>query len=431
MRNLKYTFLVFLVGSLILFQQCTSKITRRYKRISCYDSTANADEYIKVTAFSLDGVSSSNSIFDLTESAQKALVEQTSSKAQNNQDFYAQLSQPFIDTREKAFTITSYAKFTKILVISVEKLNLKEENGANRIDNFKVFLSIKEKNKDKIRFTSWDKLITDYQAVDIGKLISNQVGSISVTPEISISGIAQGKTSLSSLASSNIGEEVSLIKKFASVSGSLTNDKISITRYSAPLENISGNIVMELTIESNHKNIAGIYEFKNLFQGDTAATPENVQFAKNYYEFPKIDVEESEVYISYEFQFREVKRGASSFSEADDVIILRSGKKNNCYSIPLLENDDLKKGKSWIICLKNDRTKHLRLKLSKDKRLGDLMRFSSSLRALTFLQWLEKTTSTGLDIYKFYLGNNILRKDDISNLKVISTPDSLKYDKYK
>lgn len=393
---------LFLVASLSIVISCNStKITKRYKKFSS-ETISNIDQYVKVQAFAFDvkGVKSNKSIFDLSPRGQEALVEEIGEKEATSKAIYNQLSKQFV-LPSKPVTEVDKTKFKKRLVFSIE--DLKNQNGANRLDWIKIKVEIPKNLQPNLRFVYWDKIITEYQEIDLGKISSSRVNSSGATPSFGINtelikvGI-EGDFS----TSKTTAEELQLKQKIAKVYGSLSEESLYIAIQSAPLQNLSGNIILELFFEGIGKVAPDlVYDFKTKdAAGNYITNSSNVFVKKMIYQHSNLAYATTELELTYEARYRSVKkgRGAKTFMEGDDVVTMLDGVQSNPTKFKLLDRDDLNR-KFWFI-------QHSGFKLAlKNKNTASLetIQFDSYKKAKNFLSWLQNTNSTdvkGYDIYK-------------------------------
>lgn len=393
---------LFLVASLSLLVSCNStKITKRYKKVSL-EEISNIEDYVKVQAFAFDvkGVKTNKTIFDLSPRGQEALVEEIGEKETTSKGVYKQLSKQFVRP-SKPVTEVDRTKFKKRLVFSVE--DLKNQNGANRLDWIKIKVKIPQNLQSNLRFVYWDKIITEYQEIDLGKISSSRTNSSGATPSFGINTelITVGIDGNFS-TSKTTAEELQLKQKIAKVYGSLAEDSLYLAIQAAPLQNLSGNIVLELSFEgTGTMNTKVFYDFKTKdAAGNYITTTSNVTVNKTIYQYLDLDYDTTNLELTYEARYRSVKRGrgAKTFMEGDDVVTMYNGAETDATKFKLLDRDDLSR-KVWSI-------EHSGSKLMlKDKNSTSLetIQFNSYKKAKNFLSWLQNTNSTevkGYDIYK-------------------------------
>jgi len=408
--NLIYTIIVIL--TLCLFVNCNStKFTKRYKSIE-YKTSNSSKDYVKIEGFSIDinKISSNKTIFDLSDRGQKEIINQTSEKTKSNKELYSQLSKKFVETPKKKNEIIN-TKFKKRLVISAQ--NLKNENGADRIESYDVEVTIPKRNRDKLKFAYWDKIVTEYQEIDIGKITYSKTGSFSVSPDITMSGTIKGNIPLNASTSKTIGEEVNLKKKFASISGSISDTSLTVFRNSSPLEDINGNTLVELTLTVENKAEKLYYEFDTLFKKNKPNIKvDEIKVRRVNYQFPNISPKDSEVELTYKFKFREVVKGAKTFTESDDKIRLVSGVNRQKILVQLLDEEDLKKN-SWLLKVGKQT-----LTLKSNSPMPETIRFDSYAKADVFLRWLTITYAVKVGSFQLGLGLTDLQKKDIPKIKI-------------
>ena len=401
----------------ILIVSCAkSKLTTRYKEMEVKELPSNEiNKYIKINAFSFDvGQSSANkSIFDLSEKAQANLIGEVSKKSKSNEEIFSTLDSKFT-SKPKVLSDISKLVFTKRVVISVE--DIKGINGADRIESFTATI-IHEKNN--LEFQYWDKIVTKYQEIDIGKISYSNTGGFSVSPNITMGGTIQGAAPISANYSATTIEEVQLNRKIPLTTGALQKDRFSVSRKSTPREDISGNILVEVKFKVLKSASKTVYSFEGLYdKNEPIKDNTKVKVKKINFEIADLEPSESEVKLNLNFVYREVTSGEKTETESDDkVIFLISNDSTETESVKfnLLNDSDLD-SKFWLI---RNGVHNLTI-LSNS--VPDNLRFGSFSDASIFLEWLKATRNTEVGSLKigFYKEGSFLNllSEEIAKLMI-------------
>lgn len=399
---------LFIVLTCLTVSACTTpKYTKRYKSLE-NTTTTKPNEFVSATAFcfDVDKLSTSKGLYELSERGQKELIAQVSSKEKDGSGLYNQLSKKFVEPARQNSSIRN-TEFKKRIVISVE--DLKNQNGANRIDWIRIKLNIQD--TANVKFYYWDKIVTEYQEIDLGKLTFERSNSFSSSPDFTMSGTVKGNAPLSYSTSGKVNEEISFKTKFAKLSGSLNESTISIYRKSAPMEDITGNIVIEVSIKAKKNGETSFSEFDGLTEKDVIVTdPSKVKLKTINYQSANFHATETNFGLSYQFGYREVFNGAKTFTEADDSIRIVQGEIKSPEKFPLLQEEDLTQ-RIWNVSAPDDEL----LSLKKGSTQSTI-NFDSYDKAKAFLEWLRQTSNLTVAGYDLYLGLSTLKKEDIPSL---------------
>jgi len=191
---------------LITLTACpTPELTKRYAKADFFPLKTEAVERyvtIEVASYPVTGITSQHKvIFDLADHGQQAYVTALAEKEKDTDSFLSKLSRPL---ENKQPTAIDQAKFARKLVFSIKN---NTDKPANRIDS--IVLALTLKHPDKVKFSTWNRIVTDYQNIDIGKLTFGQTSSFAFAPEITTATGASAKLGTLSYGKS-LQEEVGI-----------------------------------------------------------------------------------------------------------------------------------------------------------------------------------------------------------------------------
>lgn len=404
-----------LTASTIFFHGCAGifyakpKITKRYNEIIGYDNTTLPNNYVKVTGFVTKPVSStSKTIFDLSERGQKALIE-TIGKLEKSPSKIAPLISAPIKLNTPKKLITNHTLIKKRIVLSVEDIaNLQ---GADRLQSIRIRLKRPSGNTN-YKLVSWDKIVTQYQDIDVGKLSFSQTDSSNLSAEIALTGTIQGGLSGSSSNTDILAEELQLTKRFPRLTGSITEDEMVIHRQSTALESMDGNVILEVTFKLSEDTEKPVYSFKGLFDKGKAVMDESkITIDRAFHILPSIDdPDKTLIEMAYDIQYRKVIKGHETYTESDDKIKIIYNGVGFVPFVKLCDEDDLNLN-LWVL-KKGDKPVDIVQGAQKET-----LRFSSFKQAQEFLKWLKMTGKLQFSGYQLTNPDG-LDASDLKNLVI-------------
>jgi hypothetical protein len=391
----------------------TPEVNKRYAKADFGELTPeDAVKYVTVKVSEGAPVAKqtqSKGLFELSDHGQQAYITALSGKEKKSDDFLSKLVLPLDNKEQETHRDLSKLSYRLVFSISSPKQLL---NPANRIESIK--LSLKLKDSEVIRFSSWDKIVTNYQNVDIGKLTRGQSGSFSISPEITTALGASAKIGSINYQSSS-AEEI-LIRERMVTSGYLTGSEAVLYQKGAAGMDLTGNIVAEIELEAVDVANTLLFKFNNLPKEDKRRKNNKIEIVKILASYPNL-LDNIKGQIDYEFVFREVVKGEETFLEGDDEVIFRKGK-GKVEGIPIVPKNDFAL-KTWRIAdSKSNDYLHIHFK---GNEMATVINFATPDNAKEFLAWLMECTPTPKDI----LGNEIrigpdkvIRQTDLERLSV-------------
>lgn len=411
MKNLRLGAILiagFLVG-------CSSKVHRNYKYRDSAVAITTLDainKYLAVNAFVLDPSSGTNkTIFDLSDRGQASMVAELAKSSKSNSELLAAMASSI---KEAAVTSRKGTLlWKKRVVLNVLKYD-KEPN--NRIEKILFDLVIPEAIRDKVEFVSWDKIATETVTIDLGKITETKSTTMSLTPSISMLGAIEGSVEAGLSNTSGITAERNVTIRQAPLNAALiSKSKMQVLRQSVALEDISGNIVIELTMKSKLSKETYIHELTGLFHNNTAESdPNKIGLVRTLLIRPDFGTTPNTVPIdlSYDFRYRKVSEGLRTGYEYDDRVIPVDGLITEAGKFNIFDEEDTKAIKTWSI-KKGANYLHI-----EKNGIPEVMEFDDIKAASQLHSWIVNTQSLYLAGYTLKLGTMNLTTADIAGLSV-------------
>ena len=408
-----------IISLFALFALCacrTPKVMRYYKSENT-PQTINSqnliDNLFKVNAFVLDPAAGADkkTISSLSDKAQGALVEALNSKTKTPEELIAAITLPLEESASLG-DIKGSLTWKKRIVINITKM---DKEHANRVQQVLFTLEIPDSLKSKVEFVSWDKIVTETQSIDLGKITSGNTTGFSISPEITMAGFIEGKLPGAVSSSSTFGEEKSLTRKMAGLNAAIVSpSKFLLFRQAFPNEDISGNIVIELTLKSNLSDESKMtHQITGLYNGSTIVSDQSkIELFKSPLIEPNFGTSSRvPIDLTYQFRYRSVGKGKRTEPEYDDRITYIDGNYIDSNKFSLFDKEEMtpsvwkiSDGSNSLHITKNGKT--------------EILQFSSFNKAAQFLEWINVTKNLEVANYKLLLGLNSFTVDDIQKLNV-------------
>lgn len=449
-----FSFLVLLMIACIqLSCRETGRLTRRYSTINPTPDSGElkllGDVQIKGFVFDIDSPKSetklAKNVFTLSDHGQEAYVEALSSKEKKSADLQAQLIKSLEKKPDPKIDIVKNNKFVKRIVFSVINSSKLE---ADRITQLTITIPLKV--TDNIRITSFSKLATEYQTINLGSESLTNSLSGSLTAGYGITGTQTGTTTNTDYGSStnssgvsstngttstpNVGisataaasravtDQINLSQRYISLTGYVTTNSLVISEQSVSGVNLTGNIIVDVGFEFGSLKSDVVYEFEEYFNKNAIVAPDSMSISERYIVDPSLQNDLKLMYAC-NVNIRHVRDFQRTVPEVDDDIVNISGAVSVGDSLVMLSNER-NKTDLWKI---RDVTKKNDLLLC-DSLLdtkGELF-FDSRYQATTFLKWfktyykksvlictLGRMTSLGINLNNY----SLMSSDNMQCLK--------------
>ncbi len=372
----------------VLFASCSSfsgHLTRRYRSIEVIEDDSIIKERVDVHAYTIekDGSYAPKTIFDLSPDAQAALISELAKKEVKTDAFISGLTRDFSSKLSDTTGIMDYSLLETRIVVSIRN---KSHQPADRIAKINITLTIDTTKNNSITFLSCNKLTTEYQTLDLGKLhySNTQSGELAGKSFIAanregattIKGEGAGEAKLS--ANRSFSEEILLKQRMVASNAFITQNTLSLYQESIGGIDLTGNILADITLEIRNSllNTEKTYSFSELSTQDVS----NIKVSEKLIVYPT--VENLKVYITFEADFREVSKKHQTISESDDKVKLYHGEvkdANNVVILPII------KPKLWTLTFSE---LPLRIRNIHTNEEGDLL-FHSHDDAKKMVAWLK------------------------------------------
>ncbi|MFN8239412.1 MAG: hypothetical protein U0X39_01515 [Bacteroidales bacterium] len=322
------------VTILALFAGCSTLV--RYRVL--YGTSKN-DNLVDVNVFRFrlsDNTSEkqSKTLWDLNAEAQAQLLKIYNSRYPGNKSFNEALERRYLESADN-LPQNDFTKRDLRMVFSISKNRgeYRDTSGktvrttpADRIEYLKV--SIKASDP-LFRFTGWNFFTTEYATIDIANISSSR--SFDLTGELSASKTVKDESgkniSLSPTVSSGMKVDQTLKYRYLKLNGQLNDSTISIEEEGTRENDLTGNIVADVSIEFNKFPVM-LATVKGL--RDSTGKPakaENVEADFDYVLIPAVSSinDKIEAELSIDYVYRKVFGGKKSYPEWNDWVRYYTG----------------------------------------------------------------------------------------------------------
>lgn len=357
----------------------SSNLTQRYKSISVIEDKEMIDKNIEVNAYVLEkenNESSSKSIFNLSPEAQAAFIVELGKKESSTDKFFSGLQNNLSSTN---LEIIDYSKFDKRIVFSIRN---NSHFPADRIARINITTGI----GNELKIVSCNKLITDYQSLDLANLNTIEAQDNASKPVLMNAVISQ--------------------------------NKLSIYQESKSSVDLAGIVLADVTLEARDLKIERIYAFGNLTKNNSFTNPADILVNEKLIIYPNIN-KDIRAEITFEADFRQVKKGDKTISEADDVVKLYHGSVTKSVKEVIIPKTKLQP-KFWKLTFNTDIYEMPILIKSPDMEDYINLVFNSFNEARDFANWLKaKFDDEKNEIVVGNLKYNIQMPDKFTSIKNI------------
>ncbi|NVM66873.1 hypothetical protein FHW88_005191 [Mucilaginibacter sp. SG538B] len=415
--------LALLLGAAIVISaSCTTpKVMRYYRSIAetkTLSTKTEVSKYFEVNAFILDPTAGANkTITDLSDRGQGSLVEALNTKTKTPKELVSALAGSLKESQTAGGTKGTLL-WKKRIVLNVLKV---DKERANRLQQILFTMEIPVALQNNVEFVSWDKIATESQVIDLGKITSGSTTSTSFSPEITLAGTVQGKAPGAFSSSKTFTEEKSFASKFVGLNAALASkSKFQVVYQPLPNESNSVNIVVEVTLRSKLSKEVTVLDFTGLYDGTIANTDQSkVGITGTVLIRPDFGAGTPEVPIdlSYDFRYRTAENGRRTEPEYDDEVTYLDGSISEPTKFKLFDKEESEAVKTWEI---TDGVNILHLFKAGS---AEQILFDNSASAYQLLNWIKQTGSLKVSDYELRSGPyNVITTANIPNLQVRITP---------
>lgn len=385
---------------LLILPSCShfGHLTRRYRSMEIHRNNDTIKKYVSVDAYSIEKEPESQkpkTIYDLSPQGQQALINEISKKESNSNALITAISSNLTQQTKSLTNVFDFSKFNKRIIVSIRN---RGHSPADRIPKINITLDL----GPKVRILSCNKLTTEYQTLDLGKLnygtdlkseISGEISAEAGT-EAAITGqdgnfktSAKSNTGLSGKVSANqsFEEEVYLKQRMVVLNAAINQNLLTLYQEGISGIDLTGNIIADITIGVNDLKVFKTFTFNNLIKDGIPCDPGKVSISEKLFISPNIS-ENVSCKISFEADYRHVERKHQTISESDDEVSLYFGEVNNPTSSITLTGSGLQP-KVWKLTEYSDNNRMPLQLIDTTKAGGNELLFSSYEEASEFAQW--------------------------------------------
>lgn len=440
-KMIKGIFNILLFFIILLVTGCSTNghLTRRYKSLKMIE-IPSIEKFVKVDAYAIEkereSAPSKKSIFDLSPQAQKELIKQIGINETESEKIINALSKSLSALLASTIEILDYTKFEKRIVVTIKNLS---HFPGDRISKINVRLKL----DDKLRLLSCNRLTTEWQTLDLGKLnysntISGEIsgnlgfGSNLVNSNTNSLGGEETSTLINGTNVSNTGsslikdsygitasnsntgtnsqglngklsgsrsfaEEVMLRRRIVSLNASISENTLDLFQESISGIDLTGNILADIVFDGNSSNqdvaVEKVFSFSNLSDVNKKSNDADKikvrEFIAKYIDFR----EDLKATIEFDADLRHVQKGDQTISESDDIVDLYYGTFKSMPTTPkvtIIRRDQLNP-KFYVLQI-NDNSK-LPVEIVSPTGTISTLKFSSVTDAKEFNLWLKEKFS--------------------------------------
>jgi hypothetical protein len=311
---------ILLAGFVALLGCTTPELTRRYRSIDTGGgANCRAEPSIAVSTFVMDPERSGNpAVAGLSDRGQEALITGLTSKTSNAADLLRAMNL----AQDGGGIVIERSKFKRRIVVAVNGLDF---GPADRIQRMSVNLALGPEQAAIVKFTSWDKLVTKYDTVDLGTLKLSKGSTFEATADLTppqikeIAGIGLGYTS-----NRTLDEAINLRRRINALSGRLSATEATLFEEGEVGLDLTGNTVVDVELEAQSPIEVPIFQFTNLRDAKGApSAPEAVVANPRWIRMPQKPGDIT-LKVRADYVVRHVESGADTIMEGDDRVRLVS-----------------------------------------------------------------------------------------------------------
>ena len=452
--------LLFAFTFLMLSCNFTGKLTKRYKSAEPDTQGCKINEYVSVDVSLIDKDPTTapavKALYDLSPKGQAAFINAVNAKETTSVAMISQLKSDLAVPADKTLPeIIDFTRMSKRIQVAVGKVPLVDE-GA-RIEKISIKIVINDSN---LRIRSCNRIVTEYQNVDLGKISYTNSNGFEATGSLGIGGSfsntnsegdkntsaqKNGDNTLGSERTTNNGvtntgtvskgigakfnasrsmsEEVQLKQRLVALNASIKTEDNSLNLFQEGVSGIdlTGNIIADVIFEYiNDVAVEKVYFFdKPFLPNGSANSQSNIEIRENYTQTINL-TNDITATITFKAVYRRIKKGDKTISESDDAIQLINGKTEDCKTntATVLIPKSSMRPNTWQFMYKVNNSTMLPLSICNGANMCGEIVFYNYKNALEFLRWLKTgVNNSSIDLSK-PIGNkgHTLKVSNINNL---------------
>ncbi len=431
----KVIFATLLASILVSSCNFSGRLTKRYKTITVTENDVAIGDRIDVNAYVIEKEKSESpkpkTIFDLSPKGQAALITELGKKETATDKFVSGLTNN-LSAKPNPAEIIDYSQFEKRIVVSVRN---KSHMPADRIEKIIITLDI----GSEVKILSCNKLTTEYQTLDLGKLnytntqnaeISGsagiEAGNEATLANEKITNTTTGKTSAGLTgkfsASRSLSEEVLLKQRMVVLNAAISQNKLSLYQEGVGGIDLTGNILADVTLAIEDLKVEKAYAFSELIKNEVLSEAASIKVSEKLLICPNI-TNDVKANVSFEGGYRQVLKRHNTISESDDKVQSYYGKVVNSTAEIIIPKNKIQP-KLWKLTFTNDAFKRpVQITSPTAGGPGDLL-FNSLAEARDFALWLKIKYDPAKNPFKIGGQNYIITMPPnfvtIQNIEILS-----------
>lgn len=377
------------------------RLTKRYKSITLIQNDSIIKEKINVNVYGIPieqkQSSKPKTVFDLAPKAQAAFITELAKKEAATDRFISSITNSLSPKTSPKTEVIDYSQFEKRINVSIRNNRLIE---ADRITKIKITLDF----GNNIKILSCNKLLTEYETIDIGSLNYSNIRSTKVGGNVSL-GMGKesttggegssGKTSNNTgigltgeyVAERSFSEEVLLKQRIVALNAAISQNKLSLYQDGITGKDLTGNIAADLVFRADDLKVEKTYSFSELIKNNLPNTANDIKVREAFIIMPNI-TDDIKANISFEAHYRNVIGKHNTISESDDKVNLYYGTVQNDQAEVIIPKHEIRPD-LWKLTFQNIISgAPVEIKSPTAVGSGDLL-FASFKEAKEFALWLK------------------------------------------
>ncbi len=322
-------------------------------------------------------------VFTLSPEGQKAYIKALGALTKKPDELAPALATSI--EQEKVVTQHDLTTFKKRIVLSAFH---DKRTEADRLTQLRITMHL-DTAASGFEFLTWDKITTVYGSVELGDLSAESTDSFKFTPSIEASGDLIGTQGGEISRSRTLKEDTKLTQRFVELTGTLSADTATLFMQGVPGRNITGNILVDLTVRSKRNVSFTLSEFKKLMADDKPNPFEAVIMVDHQFTLPDT-LADVNLTLSYAGKERHVLEHEETQMEGDDVIEIDTCSGTAGLRFPFIRDTELRV-KSWYVYASTER--YIEIEEPETGMYGALAFFSEG-QTRAFISWLQALMKT-------------------------------------
>jgi hypothetical protein len=385
--------------------------TRRFAAYSFTEQRADSP-LVRLSVFSIpvppgDGP---RGLLDLAEGGQAEMVKAMADRTESAPSLAQALAIP-IAAETPTLPLVDRSTLKRRVVFSVEN---DSDGPADRVNRARVRVRLPQAGARNPTFVGWNRVESQYQTIDLGKLTSTQSSSTSAELGLTLP-VASAAPKFSAGAETSLEEEVTLRQRFASLHGTLTAHEATLMEEGYTGVDLTGNIHADFEIKlPPHDEL--VYAFNYQVRGgalDCEQRPSLRAFTLRRPDWRGPITAEVEL----EYVLRHVGSGTTTLIESDDSVTFVRGR-HALGVVPLVSAADLEVS---VYQLRHPTAGVLAVDdalAGAQMRVRDLQ-LASYEDAFRLLTWLHRCRAN-VPGYPILLGGRAARPADVARFQIFN-----------